>query len=484
MRSPRVLLTALILSGCAAGPNFVRPHAPPVTHYSVGSDPERTPDARGGAQQFLPGGQPVRDWWRLFESPQLDAAVAEALANNPGLQGAQASLRQSQNSLRSGYGIFYPGIDADAAATRQRYSPVKVGQDTAASLFNLFTLSASVSYALDVFGGQRRTLEALGAQVDFQKATEQATYLSLVSNIVNTLVAKAAYRAEIDSTLELIELQRQQVGLAEVQVKAGMAPYSTVLSLKSQLASYEATIPQLEQKLTQSDDLLATLAGHVPADWRAPEVSLSDLVLPRDLPVSLPSDLVRQRPDILSAEANAHAASAQIGVATAAMLPSITLSGSYSANGTSTNSMLSGVGRAWSVGGDVTAPVFEGGTLWFHRKAAIDNYQQAMALYRQTVLAAFGQVADTLGALEHDAAVLRAQDDALGAAKEALHLVQTDYGAGLDTYLDVLSADAQYHQAMINDLQSIALRYQDTVALYAALGGGWWAASEQPADAP
>ncbi len=461
-----------LLSGCAVGPDFKQPGAPAVAHYSKEADPTVTVAAQGTAQRFLPGAQLDADWWRLFKSPQLSAIVKEALASNPGLEAARASLRQSEDSLRSGYGIFYPSLNADAAATRQRYSPV--GQHLPASIFNLFTLSASVSYALDIFGGQRRTVEALGAQVDIQRATEQGTYIALVANIVNTSVARAAYLEEIEATQQLIDLQRQQVKLAQVQVTAGTIAYSNVLSLQSQLASLEATIPQLEQKLSQSEDLLATLAGHVPAQWLPPQIRLADLTLPADLPVSVPSDLVRQRPDILAAEASAHAASANIGVATAALLPAVNLSGSYGANSATTSTLFSANGRAWAAGGDVTAPLFRGGTLWFRRKAAIDSYQQAMASYRQTVLSAFDQVADILRALEHDAQVLQAQDEALAAAREALHLVEINYEAGLNTYLDVLSADAQYHQAVINDLQAVALRYQDTVALYVALGGGWW----------
>jgi len=471
---------AVALSGvlccCAVGPNFVRPKAPPVTHYAYGEDPTVTASAQATAQHFAPGAKLAADWWHLFNSSQLDAVVSEALAGNPGLDAAQASLRQSEDSLRSGYGIFYPQLDADASATRQRYAPVKLDQNLPAAVFNLFTLSASASYALDLFGGERRLIEGLGAQVDLQRASERATYLTLASNIVNTIIAKAAYRAEIDATQQLIELQGEQVKLAEIQAQAGTVPYSNVLSLKSQLASYEAMLPQLEQKLAQSDDLLATLAGHVPAEWKAPDIALTDLTLPSDLPVSLPSELVRQRPDILVAEATAHAASANIGVATAALLPSVTLSGNYSANGLSPGKLLSASGRAWSVGADASAPLFRGGTLWFKRKAAIDYYRQASALYRQTVLSAFGQVADTLRALDHDAAALVAQDAAVDAAEQALHLVQVNYSSGLGNYLDVLNADAQYHQAKINDLQAVAVRYQDTVALYVALGGGWWTA--------
>jgi NodT family efflux transporter outer membrane factor (OMF) lipoprotein len=430
----------------------------------------------GSAQKFSPGAQLAADWWHLFGSSKLDEVISGAIANNPGLQAAQASLRASQDNLRSGYGIFYPTIDADAAATRERYSPANLGERSPGSVFNLFTLSASVSYALDLFGGQRRLVEGLRAGADVAHATERATYLTLSSNIVNTVIAKAAYRAEIDASEQLIALQKQQVQLAEVQAHAGTVPYSNVLSLRSQLASYEAAIPQLEQKLAQSDDLLATLAGYTPAEWTAPEVGLADLTLPADLPVSLPSDLVRQRPDILAAEATAHAASANVGVTTAALFPSVTLSGGLEAATNSTSTLFPANGRAWSVGANATAPLFEGGTLWFRRKAAIDSYQQAVALYRQTVLSAFEQVADTLRALDHDAETLGAEEAALAAAKEALHLIQANYEAGLSTYLDVLTADALYHQAQIAELQAIAVRYQDAVALFAALGGGWWSA--------
>lgn len=468
------ILLICCAAGCAVGPDFKPPVAPPVSHYSSGADPAGTAAAQGATQHFVPGADVAPDWWRLFKSPQVDSVVEMALANNPGLEAARASLRQSENSLRSGYGIFYPSVNVDAAATRQRNSPVRTGEPLPSSLFNLFTLSASASYALDLFGGQRRAVEGLGAQVEIQRATEQGTYLALIANIVNTVVASAAYRAQIQATGELIGLQRQQVKLAQVQAAAGTVPYSNVLSLQSQRASVEATIPQLQQKLAQSEDLLATLAGYVPAQWHPPEVTLSDLTLPADLPVSVPSALVRQRPDILAAEAAAHAASANIGVATAAMFPSVTLSGSYSFNGTTTNTLFAENGRSWGFGSDIGAPLFEGGTLWYRRKAAVSTYEQAMALYRQTVLSAFGQVADILRALDHDAATLQAQDEALSTAKEALHLVEINYEAGLNTYLDVLGADAQYHQAVINDLQATAARYQDTVALYVALGGGWW----------
>jgi len=472
-----------LLAGCAVGPDFVRPDVPPVTHYAIGADPTATASVDGTAQHFDIGAEVAADWWHLFGSSKLDAVIADAIAHNPGLEAAQASLRQSEDYLRSGYGIFYPDVDGNVGASRQKYNPLKIGQNLPASIFNLFTLSATVNYALDVFGGERRMVEGLGAEVDLARATETATYLMLSSNLANTLIARAAYRAERDATEQLIAVEKEQVHLGEVQAQAGTVPYANVLTLRSQLASVEATIPQIEQRIAQSEDLLATLAGRTPAEWSPPEIGLAELVLPSNLPLSLPSDLVRQRPDILAAEATAHAASANIGVATAAMFPSITLSGSYGSNSTSTSTLLASRGNFWAFGVSATQTLFDGGTLWFKRQAAIDGYQQTMALYRQTVLNAFGQVADTLHALDHDAAVLQAEEEALGAAREALHLVQANYEAGLATYLDVLIADAQYHQALVGELQAIAARYQDSVALFAALGGGWWNAQSAGAQA-
>lgn len=468
---------ALLLGSCAVGPNYHRPPPPAVDHYAFGADPTVTEAAHGVSQQFLRQSKLAGDWWRLFNSPAVDAVVAEALRNNPGLEAARATLRQSEDSLRSGYGIFFPQVELDASATRQRYTPIKLGEVQPALLFNLFTLSGSVSYALDLFGGERRMIEGLKTQVDLQRATERATYITLVANIVNTVVARAAYQAEIEATVSLIGLEHEQVQIAKTQFKAGTTAYSSVLSLESQLASTEATIPQLQQKLSQSDDLLATLVGRSPAEWRPPDVALADLKLPGELPLELPSGLVAHRPDILIAEATAHAASANIGVATANLLPSVTLSGSYGFNSLQTQNLFSPLGRTWDGGAALSAPVFQGGTLWYRRKAAVDTYQAASAQYRQTVLAAFAQVADTLRALEHDAQALRAQDDAVAFARDALKLVQENYAAGLATYLEVLNANALYHQALINELASLAVRYQDTVALYVALGGGWWNAS-------
>jgi NodT family efflux transporter outer membrane factor (OMF) lipoprotein len=462
-----------LLGGCAVGPNFVRPAAPDTDRYTHEAQPEATVKADGQAQHFTPGTDIPADWWRLFKSPQLDAIVRQAISNNPTLQAAEASLRQSQDNLRAGYGLYFPQGHAGASASRQLTAPVQQGSQSSGSIFNLFTASGTISYTLDVFGGKRRTVEGLRAQADSQRYESKAAFLALSANVVNTSVARAAYMAQIRATEQLIELENQQLHLAETQVRAGTAPYSTVLSVRSLISANQALLAPLEQNASQAEHLLAMLEGVVPSKANLPDIDLAELSLPADLPLSLPSDLVNQRPDILSSEALMHLASANIGIATAAMFPSFSLSGTYGGAST-TLANLSAVSKFWSIGPTATTPVFQGNSLWYVRRASIDAYQQSQATYRQTVLGAFEQVADSLKALEHDAEGLQAQVEAQRAAGEALNLLQVNYRAGLVAFPDVLTADVQFHQATIGWLQALAQRHQDTVALFVALGGGWW----------
>ena len=462
-----------LLGGCAVGPNFVRPAAPDTDRYTHEAQPEATVKADGQAQHFTPGTDIPADWWRLFKSPQLDAVVRQAISNNPTLQAAEASLRQSQDNLRAGYGLYFPQGQAGVSASRQLTAPVQQGSQSSGSIFNLFTASGTISYTLDVFGGKRRTVEGLRAQADSQRYESKAAFLALSANVVNTSVARAAYMAQIRATEQLIELENQQLHLAETQVRAGTAPYSTVLSVRSLISATQALLAPLEQNASQAEHLLAMLEGVVPSKANLPDIDLAELSLPADLPLSLPSDLVNQRPDILSSEALMHLASANIGIATAAMFPSFSLSGTYGGAST-TLANLSAVSKFWSIGPTATTPVFQGNSLWYVRRASIDAYQQSQATYRQTVLGAFEQVADSLKALEHDAEGLQAQVEAQRAAGEALNLLQVNYRAGLVAFPDVLTADVQFHQATIGWLQALAQRHQDTVALFVALGGGWW----------
>jgi NodT family efflux transporter outer membrane factor (OMF) lipoprotein len=483
---PALLALGVALAGgCAVGPDFVRPAPPEVDRYTLEPQPAATVAADGRAQQFTPGAVLPSDWWRLFGSASLDAVVWQAITNNPTLQATEATLRQSQDNLRAGYGVFYPQMEADLSGARQRVAAAQSGSQTAGHAFSLVTASGTVSYALDVFGGSRRTVESLRAQADYQRYESQAACLTLTANVVNTCIARAAYAAEIAATEQLIALETGQLQLAEVQVRAGTAEYAAVLSLRAERAASQALLAPLRQNVSQTEHLLATLEGVPPSQVVLPDIDLAGLTLPAELPVSLPSALVRQRPDILAAEAQMHAASAKIGVATAALFPSINISGTYGTAGSSfgnISALTAASGQFWSIGPSATIPVFQGTSLWFGRKAAIDAYHQTQASYRATVLTAFAQVADSLTALAQDAAALQSQADARRAAAEALDLVRANYQAGLAAYSDVLVSDGQFHQATLAYLAAVGQRHQDTVALFVALGGGWWNSPSLPGN--
>lgn len=472
-RSGVYITLMLVLAGCMVGPDFVRPKPPETSRYLPGEPLEGTIPVKDQAQYFDAGADIVADWWHLFKSPKLNTLVTEAINNNQSLKGAQAALRQSQHNLLAGYGVFFPQADVAGSAVRQRFSSARFGGTTSA-VFNLFTLSTTVTYALDVFGGQRRAVESLRAQRDFQRYTVLATYLTLTGNIVNTVVARAAYDAQIEATKELIALQREQIKITQAQIRAGTVPYISVVTLQTQLASLEATLPALEQGRGQAEHLLDILMNYMPGEGVPAQISLADLSLPEDLPVTLPSTLVRQRPDILAAEAQVHQFTANIGVATADMLPSFTLSGTYGQNARNLMDVFMNSGNFWSAGAAFAAPIFRGGTLWQQRKAAIDAYRQSLANYRQTALSALAQVADLLLALEHDAETLQSQLQQLNSAREALRLVQINHHAGLVNYLQVLISNSQYLQARLGYIGTLGQRLQDTSGLFVALGGGWW----------
>ena len=468
------LMAVCLLSACAVGPDFVPPRAESSDQYAKNFSVEQRFSADGKTQHISANTTINDEWWTLFGSASLNAVVEQALVHNQTLAASQASLRQSQHNVQAAYGVFFPKVDIGAEAIRARSAPAQTGLSTSGTVYNLVTVSGSISYVFDVFGGERRAVEAALAQMSNQSYLTKAAYLMLSANVVNTVIAHAAYAEQIRLNQELIDIERKQLKTTQVLYNNGTIPYSSVLSLQSLIASNEAAIAPLKQKLAQSEDLLATLQGVTPAQLNLPEVTLRSLSLPIELPLSLPSDLIRQRPDILSAQAQLHAASAEIGVATAAMFPSISLSGNVGIAGRSWGNLSAGNGKFWNVGPSISLPLFQGGTFWYQRQAAIDAYQVAQANYRQTVLSAFAQVADTLGAIDHDAAALQARADAKHAAQQALQLVQANYSAGMTAYLDVYTADVQTHQANIDYWQAVAQRYQDTVALYVALGGGWW----------
>ncbi|HVN42139.1 MAG TPA: efflux transporter outer membrane subunit, partial [Steroidobacteraceae bacterium] len=328
-RTPRLATTVtavlLVCASCAVGPDFVRPSAPRVETYLPGTAPATTVVAEGRAQHFASETTVPGEWWTLFGAAALDRSVSEALAGNQTLAAASANLRQSEDALRAGYGVYFPSVSADLGASRQRATPARLGASGPSSIFNLFTLSGSVGYLLDVFGGARRQNEALGAEVDVQRNLARAAYVTLTANVVNASIARAAYRAQLIATRQLIEAATEQLGIAEAQAEAGTAPYTAVLSLRAQLAGLQASLAPLELHAQQADHLLSVLAGHPPTEWSPPDIPLETFALPQDLPTALPSSLVRQRPDVLEAEARLHVASAEVGVATAQLFPTLTV---------------------------------------------------------------------------------------------------------------------------------------------------------------
>ncbi|HET6466228.1 MAG TPA: efflux transporter outer membrane subunit [Nitrospiria bacterium] len=479
IHSVSLVVIGLALIGCEVGPNFRRPEPPTTKDYTPRAMPEKTSATSGiagEAQRFLSGQDIPDQWWTLFHSKELDQVIRQGLADSPTLVVAQATLREAQENLRALVGeVAFPAVDGNVSAQRQKISGASFGQPNApGNLFNLYNASVSVSYALDLFGGGRRELEALRSQVDFQSYQLEGAHLTLTSNIITTAIQEASLRDQIRTTQEMVTSMEKQVGLVERQFLLGGASRSDLLAQQTQLAQTRATLPPLELNLAQTRHRLAVLVGQLPSEAVLPEFQLQSLQLPEDLPVSLPSSLVRQRPDVLASEAVLHQASAQIGVATAAMFPQITLSGNYGSETSGVHNLFTAGTSVWRIGAGLLQPLFHGGQLSAQRRAAIAAYDQAAAQYRETVLEAFQNVADVLRALELDADLLKAQAEAEASARESLDMTQKQFELGAVNFLSLLDAQRQQRLAQVILIQAQARRYSDTVALFQALGGGWW----------
>jgi len=468
-----------LLGGCTVGPDFRTPAAPQTTLYTESPLPPETmasPASGGASQRFVSGQDIPGQWWSLFRCEPLDRLIRQALTASPNLAAAEATLREARENLRAATGSeYFPRLDANLSATRQQFSGASFGQPNAGnSIFNLFNASLNVSYALDIFGGGRRELEGLSSQVEYQRFQLEGAYLSLTANIVTTVVQEASLREQIRTTRAIITLQEEQLDLIEQQSRLGGASRSDQLAQQAQLAQTRALLPPLEKQLALTRHLLALLAGRFPGDGGLPEFALNDLKLPLELPVSLPSSLVRQRPDIRASEELLHAAGAQVGVATANMYPKFTLTGSLGTTAIRAEDLFTPGSAVWSLGTGLLQPLFHGGELDAKRRAALAAYDQAAAQYRGTLLMAFQNVADVLRALEHDALTLAAQAEAEAVARESLDLARQQFQFGATGYLSLLNAQRQHQQALIGLVQAHAARLADTAALFQALGGGWW----------
>jgi NodT family efflux transporter outer membrane factor (OMF) lipoprotein len=472
------LTAAVLLAGCAVGPNFKPPQAPQVDAYTAEPLPPQTTASEGpagAAQTFVYGDDIPAQWWTLFHSEKLNVLVERSLRASPDVAAAQAALRQAHEDLLAQEGGLLPTIDGNASGVRQKISGASYGQPQAGSfIYNLFNATANVSYTLDVWGGVRRSVEAAGAVAEYQNFQLEATYLTLSANVVTTAIQDASLRAQIDATQQIIDADRKQLSAVERQLALGGASRLDVLTQQTQLANELASLQALHKQLEQNRDLLAVLVGRLPSQQPDATFRLEDMTLPPDLPLSVPSQLVAQRPDVRAYEALLHQASAQIGVATANMLPQITITGEFGGTSTEFSDLLKSSSGVWSVGAGITQPIFHGGTLLHKRRAAVAAYDQAAAQYQTTVLTAFRNVADALHAVNTDAAALDEQNVASEAAGEAREIARKRYAAGSISGLDLLIVERAYWQARIAQLQAQAARYADTAALFQALGGGWW----------
>jgi NodT family efflux transporter outer membrane factor (OMF) lipoprotein len=464
------------------GPDFLHPAAPGVDRYTSEPLPAKTgsADVKGGeAQAFVQDMDIPGEWWMLFHSKALNDLIGQALKSNPDLEAAQAALRGAWENVYAQQGAFFPSVDANFNPTRQKIAKELTSPLASNStIYSLHTAQVSVAYTIDVFGGNRRQVESLKAQADSQRFQLEAAYLTLTSNVVAGAIEEAALRGQIAAAERIIEIQRQSLDLLQRQYKLGQVAQADVVAQQAALAQTETTLPPLEKQLAQQRDLLSRLAGRFPSEALAEKFELSSLELPQELPLSLPSKLVAQRPDVRSAEEQLHAASAEIGVSVANRLPNIMLSADLGSVATQVSQLFTSGTGFWALAGNVTQPVFQGGTLLHKQRAAEAAYDQAFAQYRGCVLSAFQNVADSLHAVRCDADALRAAVAAEEAAAKSLAIARTQLELGDVSYLALLNAEQTYQQAVMNRVQALANRYIDSAALFQALGGGWWNRSD------
>lgn len=469
---------AVALAGCAVGPDYRRPQAPQATAYAPTPVAETTasaPGAGGDAQRWLASMDIPGQWWTLFQSRALDALIDDALKHNADVAAAHAALQAAWEAVYAQRGAYLPTVDGSANTTRQDEArDVASGVASNADLYTLTTAQLSVSYVLDLWGANRRQVESLTAQANAQRFQLEATYLTLTSNVVNTAIQEASLRAQVELTEKIVDEQARILGTLERQRALGDVSEAAVAAQRATLEQSRAALPPLDKQLAQQRDLLATLTGKTP-DQRIDAVfHLDDLQLPGELPLSLPAQLVEQRPDVRAAEEQLHSASAQVGVAIANRLPNVQINAALGNASQRTSQLFAASSGFWAVGAGVTAPLFDGGALKHKQRGAEAAYRQAAAQYRSTVLAAVQNVADTLHAIDADARALAAAQRAEQAAARSLEIARRQLAVGDLSESAMLNAQLGWQQAAVATVQARAARYADTVALFQALGGGWW----------
>ena len=477
LRIATVAIT-MLFSGCTLGPDFTSPPSPDTKSYTTGKPSNRitTTSSETGAAQTLAFGKDIQgQWWTLFRSPALTKLIEQAMKHSPDLQAALYALTEAQENASAKQGSLFPALDLSSKALRQKITGAQFGAPNfPGTTYTLSSVSVNVAYTLDVFGAIRRQIEGFEAQAEYQQFQLEAAFLTLASNVVTTAIQEASLRAQINATEEIIKAQARQLDLVNQQFDLGAASKVDVLALQSTLEQTRTTLPPLQLQLAETRHRLTVLTGELPSTGLVAQFKLSDLHLPEELPLSLPSKLVQQRPDVRAQEALLHAASAEIGVATARLFPDFTINANVGSIATRLGDLFVPGSAIWSFGGNLLQPVFHGGELIHKERAAVAAYEQAAAQYRSTVLQAFQNVADTLSALEFDAAGLKTQDAAVRAALDSLKLSRLAYQIGAVSYLSLLNSERDYQQTRIGQINAQARRYADTAALFQALGGGWW----------
>jgi NodT family efflux transporter outer membrane factor (OMF) lipoprotein len=486
-------ICVVLSASCAVGPTYHKPEAPAPADYSPAPLPEVTTGAEvhGGEAQHLISDRDIpSEWWQLFQSPALNALVAQAFKTNPTVTAAQAALAQAKELVRAQRGFYYPSVGAGFQAERVKVAgnntqSSSLGiqgngenlgqplQPAAPLYYQFYTAGLTVGFVPDVFGANRRQVESLAAQADAQRFALEATYITLASNVVGAAVQEASLRAQIEATQQIIAAKEKSLQILRDQFQLGFAMRIDLAAQEAALAQAQTALPPLQKQLEQTRDLLRALIGHLPND--ADETfDLDALQLPPELPLSLPAKIIDQRPDVRAAEAQLRAANAQVGVAVAAMLPQFPITGTLGGNAAQIPLLFGSGGPFWTLVGGVTQPVFAGGTLLHTKRAADAALKQAAAQYQNTVITAYQNVADTLHASLSDADALTADAQAENSAKVTYDLTRRQMEVGYVNYLNLLSAETTYQQALLARVQAQATRYGDTVALFQALGGGWW----------
>lgn len=492
-----IIACSLILGGCLLGPDYKKPLPPVVKSYTEKKLMQQTHAIPGigsvGQRQFFMIGKDVPgQWWTLFHSQALNNLITRGIANSPNLMAAKAALTQARENLNAQIaGSIFPSINAQFGIQREGFTGSTFGTTAFGGVFSVYNTNVNVSYNLDMFGAARRQIEALYSQVDYQQFQVEAAYLTLSTNIVTTAVAVASLQEQIRATRELIVDEQNALSIMQKQLHLGGISGTDVLTQTTNVAQLRATLPPLEKSLAQTRHALAVLVGSVPSEAHIPVLNLNRFILPSKLPLSLPSRLVQQRPDVRAQMALLHAANAQVGVATANLFPQFPITGADGWSSNSFNSLFLNINSVWNIAGQMTQPIFDAGMRLAKRRAAIANFQQVLAQYKQTLLQAFQNVADTLRAIDVDAKALQAQHYAFVAADQTLKVTKQQYHLGGVSYLNLLNAERAYEQAKINYIQAKAQRFIDTATLFQALGGGWWnrpnsvalIASSQPSPA-